>query len=151
MRSFKQYMIESQGVDESVVVRPEGWEAANDVPNQWTRSGHVYRGMAKEEWDATVGAGRPIQSSGRYSHSSEGTNFSEDAADAESYINFGRSDPRKTGRPTFMVEVRKIPAIKLDRRDYYWKADGPVPLSAVTRSWKFTADGGAVVAQGVLR
>jgi hypothetical protein len=31
-------------------VRPVGWRAANDVPDYWTRPGHLYRGVTEDEF-----------------------------------------------------------------------------------------------------
>ena len=127
------------GGGEPQVIRPEGWGSANDEPDSWKRAGHVYRGMTSEEFAAHEKTGS-IQSTGAYSHSSEGTNFTDDPLEAESYINFGRDDPRATGKPTYLVEVKHDPAqIPKDPRDGYFKAPAPVPLSAVTRVWKMTA------------
>ncbi len=87
-----------------------------------------------------------IKSDGRYSLEGEGTCFSDDAADAESYVNFGRSDPRKTRLPNYLIEVKSD---ALQRAaDGYWKAPS-VPASAITRVWCMFARGGAVVARKV--
>jgi hypothetical protein len=128
------------------VVRPDGWEAANDVPSGWTRPGHAYRGMTESEYLSHSSSGS-IKSNLSYSHESEGTSFSEDAPTAESYVNYGRDDPRKTGRPTYLVEVRRGPTFYLDT-DGYWKSREPVPMSDVVRTWRMSDDGaGAVVAE----
>jgi len=128
-----------------VVIRPEGWRAANDVPSSWTRGGHLYRGMTEHEYKAHVRAGY-IQSTGAYSHSSEGTNFADDAHEAESYVNFGRDDPRKTRRSTYMIEVRNRPGVFEKWPDGYFKAQDPIPWSLVTRIWKMVGEDDAVVA-----
>ncbi len=136
----------------TVVVRPEGWGCANDVPETWTRRGYLYRGMTSTEYEAHRRRGY-ILSTGAYSHVSEGTCFSEDAMTAESYANSGRDDPRKTGRPTYLIEVKNVPELfKLDRRDYYYKAPPGVrvPGNLVTRVWKMTAKGDSVVATPIV-
>jgi hypothetical protein len=94
------------------VVRPEGWETTsdrvNDLFNEWsTRKNSAWRGMTEAEYKATVKQGRGVKSRGDYSHSSEGTQFADHPGDSESYINYGRDDPRKTGTPTYLVEVKR--------------------------------------------
>lgn len=103
-----------------------------------TREGHLYRGMTEREWRSVEATGF-IKSTGRFSFASEGTSFSDDAEDAESYINFGRDDPRKTGVPTYLVEIRKMASIA-QARDGYWKTKTPIPKSAITRAWKMVGD-----------
>lgn len=140
--------IADKQVKESIVVRPEGWDAAVETVDGWKRAGHVYRGMEDEEYKATVAKGKAIKSIGRYSHPSEGTNFDDDPGGAESYVNFGRSDPRKTGKPNWMVEVKRVESMKRGS-DGYWKSSDPVPVSDVTRIWRFSARSGAVVSDEV--
>lgn len=130
---------------ETVVIRPVGWQAANDVPASWTRPGHLYRGMSAAEYAATVGAGKGVQSDERYCATGEGTCFSDDAASAESYANFGRSDPRKTGLDTYLVEIDAENA-GIDRdADGYWKSHR-VPQERIRRVWRMNDEHGAVVA-----
>lgn len=117
-----------------VVIRPEGWEAG-DIPKSWTRSGFVYRGMTEREFKATVGKRKPIQSLGHWSLDGEGTNFADSAEDAESYANYGSTDPRATGVPTYLVEVSMVPGMKR-WSDGYIKTPNPVPFSEVSRIWK---------------
>ena len=134
------------------VMRPAGWEATGDegleALREWKRTGHVYRGMTAQEYDATVGRGKPVQSTGRHSFKSEGTNFADDPGDAESFANYGRDDPRKTGRPTYLVEVRRTPTME-QWPDGYIKAQAPIPHSQVARVWKMYADGGVLVAEQI--
>jgi hypothetical protein len=141
-----------RAVDEAfaqpAVIRPAGWQASNDVVRTWTRPGHLYRGMTEDEYLAHRAAGE-VRSSGRYSLPGEGTNFSDDAADAESYVNFGRDDPRRTGRPNYVVEVRADPALFRRKPDGYWEATGGVPLDRLTRVWRMRARGDEVVAERV--
>lgn len=114
------------------------WEGTTNEAYAWLnklgKSGHVYRGMAHDEYKATVGKGKPVFSTGRYSLPIEGTCFSDDPMDAESYANFGRDDPRKTGKPTYLVEVKKTPTMYQDT-DHYIKSHEPV--DTVTRVWQF--------------
>ena len=129
-----------------VIVRPVGWNAANDEPWEWTRRGHLYRGMSAAEYDATVGAGAGVRSDSRYCFNGEGTCFAEDAPSAESYINCGHTDPRKTGLPTYVVEIDADGSgAQQDRRDGYWKAPS-VPQDRARRVWRMSAEDGAVVA-----
>jgi hypothetical protein len=102
--------------------------------------------MEHEEFHATLGAGKPIKSNERYCVPGEGTCFSDNAGDAESYPNFGRSDPRKTGKPNYVVEIRHQPHIKQDRRDGYWKTQQSVHPKHVTRIWKTYPDGNKIMA-----
>lgn len=137
---------------QSIILRPEGWGATSEVGAAYLdrirRSGALYRGMEFAEYKNTVGARKPVWSTGAFSHATEGTNFAEHPGDAESYVNFGRSDPRKTGKSTFLVEVRKSDAIP-QARDGYFKAPEPVPYSEVLRVWEMKAEGGAVVVSQV--
>ena len=114
------------------------YEKDSSVPSDegaaWLRAldrpGLAFRGMEFEEYDATLGSGKPIKSTGKYSLVSEGTCFSQDAATAESYANFGRSDPRKTGKPTYLVAVKQTQDMYRDR-DGYIKCPVEVPNEAV--------------------
>lgn len=124
------------------VVRPSGFESTGDEGEAFldsvTRDDRAYRGMTASEYNATIGAGKPLQSTNKYSLPGEGTNFSHDAADAESYVNFGRDDPRRGDKATYLVEVHKA---DLDpKRDGYLESQGPVPLDQVTRVWRMTSD-----------
>lgn len=131
-----------------VIIRPEGWNAANDEPDDWKRGGHLYRGMTAVEYEAHKRAGS-IKSTGAYSHASEGTNFTDDAREAESYVNFGRDDPRKSGKPTYVIEVKNDPDLLKRWPDGYYKAQAPLPWKIVTRVWKCYAENGAVVAEQI--
>lgn len=127
------------------VVRGMGEEIGSESLSTWNRPGHVYRGMTQDEWYSVIAKGE-IQSTMRYSHPSEGTSFTEDVETAESYVNFGRDDPRKTARPTYLVEVKRLDFMEKDPRDGYLKARKPVPSSAITRVWRMVDEDGAVVA-----
>lgn len=126
-----------------VVFRPAGWKACSDELISLGRSGHLYRGMTEPEWRFIQSKGF-IQSNMAYSHASEGTNFADDIADAESYVDFGRDDPRRTHRPNYLVEIRKSPSITR-AGDGYWKTMEPVPKSEITRAWKIVAEDDALV------
>jgi hypothetical protein len=125
-------------------VRNKGENIGSEALSGMSRPGFVYRGMTADEYDATLGAGRGVQSRGDYSHSSEGTNFAEDLASAESYVNYGRDDPRKTGRPTYIVEA---PADGMNKGgDGYFKTQGETKPSRV---WRVEDRDGALVATRV--
>lgn len=127
------------------VVRPEGWGAHGDFVNP-SRPGMAYRSMAEAEWKNAETTG-VIKSDQRFCVQGEGTCFTTDWATAEDYHGFGRDDPRKSGKPFYIVEV---PADLLteDKRDGYLKAP-EVPTSAVTRRWAIEAEGDALVAEEV--
>ena len=136
-----------------MVFRPEGWEAlgreAYKEMDSWVNpSKIVWRGMDEQEYMATIGAGRPLKSRGDWSHSSEGTNFAREPHDAESYMNFGRTDPRKTGRPNYLVGVRRLPSMK-QWSDGYIKTPEPVELRDVLVIWKVVPEGDALVGRKI--
>ena len=135
-----------------IIVRPKGLDAQSDgFDVAITRDGHFYRGMTEDEYLATVGRGAGVKSTGAYSVSNEGTSLSARADDAESYVNFGRDDPRKTGRPTYLIEVSSGPDI-VPSQDGYAKAANTIPPQRVTRVFRMADDGtGAIVAQEVGR
>jgi len=142
------------------------WEQTIKV-DSLKRKGHVYRGMEEKEFKATVGRRKDIQSCGMYSHSSEGTCFAYDPSTAEDYVNFGRSDPLKTGKPNFLIEVdyrdqitppgkpkpyvwdpqsekAEGPHLQEDKRDGYPKAPGPTPFKRITRIWAMVPEEGQI-------
>ena len=98
------------------------------------RKGHVYRGLTEGEWQSIRKTG-VVLSDQRYSTPDEGTCFAEEPATAESYVNFGRDDPRRTRRCTYMIEVPARFTTR-DPRDGYWKARQAIPREAITRAWK---------------
>ena len=129
--------------DKDVEVRPAGWDASATDFAAMGRPGHLYRGMTQAEYDATIGAGKPLRSTGQWSAAGEGTNFAEDLDSAESYANYGQTDPRKTGAPTYVVEITREGETVAE--DGYVKLQGDVPLSRVTRVLHMRADGDRVV------
>lgn len=132
------------------VVRPQGHEVQNDTPDSWTRKGHLYRGMTEAEYNNTLGVRKPIKSRGDFSFESEGTNFGQDAGEAEDFANFGRDDPRKTNKPTYLVEINPKPEDGLTRhRDGTWKTQKPISLERVTRVWKMFGRDGAIIARQI--
>ncbi len=124
------------GGGEHTVMREAGQRVGSENVDKISRPGHFYRGMTEAEFKNTVGAGVGIKSNQAYSLHGEGTSLSDDAGDAESYVNFGRDDPRTAGRPTYLVEVKGGDNIKLDKRDGYHKAQEVLPMSQITRVWE---------------
>jgi hypothetical protein len=126
----------AETLPETIVRRGEA-----GVDTNLTVEDKAYRGMTEEEFNNTVLGAGGVESRGDYRFGTEGTNFAEKFEDAESYINFGRDDPRKTGKPTFIVEVDKQP-LKINRRGDY-EAFEPV---SPTKVWKITPKDGELVA-----
>jgi hypothetical protein len=131
-----------------IVMRRPGEEVGAGL-DALTQPGHVYRGMSGAEYNATVGAGKGVQSNLAWSiPSAEGTNFAEDAPTAESYANYGRTDPRVTGEPNYLVEVKGGPDLER-KRDGYYSARASIPQDRVSRVWRMANEGGAVVGRRV--
>lgn len=130
------------------ILRPKGWEATSSEAVEWLiklkKPNHLYRSMTNKEYAATVGAHKPIKSTGLHSFAHEGTCFSDDPADAESYVNYGRDDPRKTGIPTYLIEIKKSDNIVRDR-DGYYKTKDSIELKQVTNVWIMQDKDGAIV------
>lgn len=129
---------------EGTVFRPKGWQAASDAVAALTRPGFFYRGMTDQEYQKTIKTGAGIASNGSYSVSGEGTSFAADAGTAESVINYGRDDPRRTGRSTYLVEVRASDGFRLDR-DGYYKAAITIPQSQIARIWEMRGEDEQVI------
>ncbi len=131
---------------QGVVLRPSGWRATSDdgvaFLRSLERSGTVFRGMTGVEFLATVAAAKPVWSKGNHSHSSQGSNFATSAEDAESYVNFGRDDPRVTGRPNYLVQVDRIPEMETSRDGY---VKSPIPVDTVRRVWIMEAQDEEIV------
>jgi hypothetical protein len=123
----------------------EAYDHAFGNVKSFAQEGHLYRGMTQAEFENTVGSGRGIKSTGAHSHSSEGTSFTHEPEVAESYVNFGRDDPRKTGKPNYIVEVRGQDGFYRDR-DGYFKSKDEVSADRITRIWKMHDNDGEVVA-----
>src|SRR5438876_1080465 len=102
--------------------------------------------MTSEGYQNAVTRGEGIKSSQLYSVPGEGTSFSDKASDAESYVNFGRDDPRTTGRPTYIIEVRGQDGLNYDKRDGYYKAPAAIPNDRIARVFEMRAERGRVVA-----
>lgn len=100
----------------------------------------VFRGITAEEAESIRKTGS-IKSTGAFSHKSEGTSFAEDLATAESAVNFGRTNPAKTGKPNYVIQVAKSDDIEIDKRDYWPKAKEAVPAKRIEKVWAFHPDG----------
>ncbi len=138
-----------------MVVRDEGQRiAVEDFDRKFgTRPDHFYRGMTKAEYDATVGPGHGVQSRQDWSLPEggrpEGTSFAKDASDAESYVNYGQTDPRVTGEPTYLVEIRGKDGVNYDRRDGYYKAPDRIPHDRITRVYEMHGERDSIVARKI--
>ncbi len=99
----------------------------------------AHRGITGAEHDSIARSGH-IQSNMRYSHESEGTNFADNPGDAESYVNFGRDDPTKTGKHTYVLKVNRKAAGERGR-DGYLKTKAPVPEKEIVGVRRFNPDG----------
>lgn len=134
-----------------IVIRPEGWGTTSDeaaeVLDQMGRKGLAWRGMTSAEYQNTVGKGLGVQSRGDFSFAVEGTQFASHPADAESYVNFGRDDPRKSGKHTYLVGVRRTGMRK--KPDGYLETEPGVgvPDSDVVAVYEFYPQDGAVLAR----
>ena len=135
-----------------LLVRGTTREAAEEAMKNLAalrRDGHVYRGMTEAEYKATLGSGHGVRSRQDYSVAGEGTSFADDPADAESYANFGRDDPRTTQRPNYLVEVKQTDRHVRDPRDGYIKAQQEIPRDDVTRLWEMRGAKGNVEATDI--
>lgn len=139
---------------DGMVVRSAAWnrddyERSRDILLRADPS-TAWRGMTQTEYDATVGAGGDVQSRGDYSFSVEGTMFSEQPASAEDYVNFGRDDPRITGRPTYLVEVKREMLSRNRQGDWQTAPGVALPRSEILRVYRMEAEGDDIVAHRVM-
>jgi hypothetical protein len=109
------------------------------------RPGYVYRGVTEEEYKF-IARTKTILSTGAFSFSQEGTCFTESPASAQSYATFGRDNPGRTGKPVYVLEIRRTDDMVEDK-DGYIKSkieNGkrvPIPASNITQIWRFNPDG----------
>lgn len=108
-------------------------EGLDDYVGNLQRASHVYRGMSEEEWRYIQETGQ-ILSSCKCSFPTEGTCFSTDPLDAESYANVGRDSPLVTGRPTYLIEIAENAQMYRDT-DGYVKCREAIPAEEITRVW----------------
>lgn len=128
--------------------------AVHDVDlHHMTRANHIYRGMTEEEFNATVARGTGVHSRQDLSGAGsgeQGTAFSATAADAESFIDNGTTDPRLTGRPTYIVEIAGHSGTKQHSSGTYTMRKGErMPASRISRVFKVTAVGNELVAEEI--
>ena len=105
---------------------------------------HVYRGMSKEEFDLTVGAGNGVYSDKRCSFKGEGTCFGTHPKTALSYALGNSSNPNNTGVPVYIVEVSSTEELMFKDHDEYIKTkdvDLWVPQEYVTRIFEVDSAG----------
>ena len=121
--------------------------ATNIAPPEKGSPDMVYRGVTSDEFNS-IGKTGEIKSTGRYSHSSEGTSFSDHPDIAQSTVTFGTDDPARTGKPTYVLEVKRGPDIVRDPRDGWPKSTidpygnrTGIPADRIARVWKFNPDG----------
>ena len=135
---------------DAFIARGPGENIGHESLDGLSREGHFYRGMSEAEYNATIGSGKGIQSNLSASiPNAEGTNFSSDLPTAESYANFGRTDPRITGLPNYLVEVSGGDDL-IPKRDGYFHARNVIPPDRVTRVWQMSpTDDKAIVATPV--
>ncbi len=131
-----------------LTIREQNVEAPNDAIDSLKRRDHFYRGMTTDEYRATFGAGKGIMSRADWSILGEGTSFSDSPVDAESYVNFGSTDPRKTGKPTYLVEVQGQQGLIRSPEGYY-KAQEEISRDRVTRIFRMNDKKGSIVAYQV--
>lgn len=100
----------------------------------------VFRGITQDEHDFIVTHGY-IQSNERYCVPGEGTCFGADFSTAESYVNYGHTNPVSTGHPTYVIAVIAGSDIAVDRRDGYPKVAGHVASDRIKVAYRFNPDG----------
>lgn len=127
----------------SRIIRDIGAEIGHESLETLTKPNHFYRGMSEAEYNNTIGVGKNIKSNESSSVPGEGTNFSNDARDAESYANFGRTDPRKTGIPNYLVEIKGNEGLK-QAKDGYFKAS-EISKDRITNIIKMEAKDNSII------
>lgn len=106
---------------------------AYDILDAERVKGKVYRGMSEAEFFQALDRGY-LLSDQRFCARGEGTCFAEIPADALSYAAYGPTDPQKTGRAVYVVEVEQG---RLSRtRDGYYKSELPVALEGGERVFR---------------
>jgi hypothetical protein len=136
------------GLVRPMIIRDAGVRTGHDNVAGLTKPDHVYRGMEAAEFDATIGAGKGVRSRQDFSTPGEGTSWAKDAETAESYVNFGRSDPRVTDKPTYLVEAKGGEDLKLTR-DGYLKTNQEIGRDRITRVIEMRREGDKIVGREV--
>lgn len=99
---------------------------------------HVYRGINSEDWRDLLDSGL-IRTDKKLESSAS---FALTAATALSYVQVGSDNPSRTGMPIYLLEVRRSARMRKVRVAYdYLIADQPVPVSEITRVFRFDRDG----------
>jgi ADP-ribose pyrophosphatase YjhB (NUDIX family) len=99
--------------------------------------GHVYRGISHAEHDYIVKTGH-VKTNGRLNiDPNEGTCYAPDYGTAESYTNFGSTNPARLGAPNYVLELKHHASIQVDQRDGYPKSQQAVPATHITRVWRY--------------
>jgi hypothetical protein len=128
----------------SITFRKKDWRVGSEEIEKLTQPDHFYRGMTEAEFNNTVGANKGIKSNQSFSTIDEGTSWADNAQDAEDYVNFGRDDPRTTGKPNYLIEIKGSEGL-LRTRDGYYKAKDEIPRNRITHIWKMSAKDNAIV------
>jgi hypothetical protein len=100
----------------------------------------VYRGITQGEHDYIKTHGH-VLSDQRYCVSGEGTCFASDHDSAESYVNYGHTNPLSTKQHTYVLGVKHGPDIHQDPRDGYWKASSSIPANRIVSVHRYNPDG----------
>jgi hypothetical protein len=96
--------------------------------------------VTSEEWFSIQRTGQ-IKSTLKFSLPGEGTSFATDAATSLSYAQVGQDNPARTKKPVYVIELNRTDTyISRKGYDYLMHMDG-VPVSSITRVWRFNPDG----------
>lgn len=130
--------------DAELLIRGKNAEIGEETLQKLSKPNHFYRAMTHDEYEATIGAGKGIKSNQKFSVRNEGTSFAEDLPTAESYANFGRTDPRKTGKPTYLVEINGEDGL-VRTKDGYLKAADEISKDRITNIIKMENKDGSII------
>lgn len=101
-----------------------------------TRPGHIYRGIDQGEHDYIAQHGH-VLSDKRHCAPQEGTCFGYDWPTAESYTNYGYTNPGFSGTPTYVIEAEQREDTPFNSWGGYPTATQPIPTSRIRRVWRF--------------
>lgn len=111
---------------------------AYDLLDAERAHGRLYRGMSEAELRQAIERGY-LLSDGRACARGEGTCFDENSGGALSYAAYGSTEPQKTGKAVYVVEVDSQGITRA--RDGYYKTNAPVALMGSERVFRLSADG----------
>jgi len=98
----------------------------------------VYRGINSDDW-------RDLLTSGLIRTDkalSLGASFTLTAAVALSYVQVGPDNPQRTGKPIYLLEVKRSDRMRRVRLGYdYLVAERPIPVGEITRVFRFDPSG----------